>query len=105
MIKNFKDKAMQLRRGEWLFDKKKILLINSTIYAGSQISNAVISYLIMTIILTLVFTILVWPLFWLLLKDMILTILLIILPTLIKPILNAIATMVMVTNNSIRLRR
>ena len=105
MIKNFKDKTMQLRRGDWFFDKKKILLVNSALYAGSQISNTAISYLIITIILTLVFTILLWPLFWLLLKDMILTILLIILPALIKPVLNAIAKTVIVTNNSIRLRR
>ena len=105
MIKNFKDKAMKLRRGDWFFNKNKILLVNSAIYAGSQISNTAVSYFLITIIFTLVFTILLWPLFWLILKDMFWILFFILLPALIKPILNMIVKSILVTSNSIRFRR
>ena len=60
---DFKDRVLLLRRGIRTFSKK-ITLQSASAYAGFQIANAAVSYLILVIVLTLIFTILCWPVLW-----------------------------------------
>ena len=65
---DFKDRALLLRKGIRTFSEK-ITLENASEYAGFQIANAAVSYLILVFVLTLIFTILCWPVFWKLILE------------------------------------
>ena len=60
---DFKNRALLLRRGIRTFSEQ-ISLENASEYAGFQIANAVVSYLILVFVLTMIFTILCWPVLW-----------------------------------------
>ena len=65
---DFKDRVLLLRRGIRTFSEK-ISLEKASDYAGFQIANAAVSYLILVFVLTLIFTILCWPVLWKLLFE------------------------------------
>ena len=65
--------VIQARQGIWQFNRAKVQTIGAFTYVGTQVSNAMFTYALMTIILTPIFTIVSWQvtreLLWHLVKN------------------------------------
>jgi len=60
LVIDFRVKVLQARRGIWTFNVKKIKLYGSFTYVGAQISNGLITYVIMFFLFALIASILLW---------------------------------------------
>jgi len=107
LVLDFKNKALQMRRGVWPYPvpKDKIPIIFCTTFAGTFISNSMVSFLINVVLFTIVFTPLLWPLFWKFVGQKIFYVLITIIPALINAIVIVIFKRIACAPDFIKRRR
>ena len=108
LILDFRAQVIQARRGIWQFNEPKVAIRAAITFMGTQISNGVFTFLVISMIFGLLSTILAWQLTWDVLAYVLTSNLVLILTivgfALINPLLKLAATKVMFTKKSIKWR-
>jgi hypothetical protein len=64
VVLDLRCEVLQARRGIWQFNVRKMQSTFAWTYVGTQVSNAMFTYALISIPLTIVFTVLGWPVTW-----------------------------------------
>lgn len=105
MVADFRVQVTQARRGIWQFNEPKVAIKLSTTFIGTQISNALLIYLLFSFIITPIVLIFAWKLTWdvliYVLASNLTSILILVAFALINPLIKLIATKIIVSKKYI----
>jgi Retinol binding protein receptor len=84
LLADFRVQSLEGRRGAWRFDSKQIRYADASNFIGLQVSNSLLTYLLVLVLSVIVSMVFTWPLIILTILDYWRTILILVLPSIIQ---------------------